>query len=243
MQFLLFIIVILPPLLYYFITGKWYSPYVYRQKATVYYIIFGGIIAPLFSIVLIDYTYSLFTLPQSIRFTFFDYRGLVIIPFIEELVRGVLLLLLFKLFKAHNIEVATLLGGVFGVMFASIENYFYFSLYSGTEADYLSFIIQRLLFTTPIHIALSGMLSGLIALIYGFILPTDWGKTSDFRSVKQLLLVFFSIVFIQHLHFLWNYHTQVTPLSLEAIAVFIVVIIIFLAHLKKARSLEAGEPT
>ncbi len=241
MQFLLFLLVILPPLLYYYITGRWYAPSVYRRNSTVYYLIFGGILAPLLSIVLVDYVYRLFTLPGSIRFTFFDYRGFVIIPFVEELVRGSLLLLLFLIFRTRDVKATTLLGGVFGVMFASVENYFYFGIYTGSESGYPSFVVQRLLLTTPIHIALSAMLSGLIALIYEYIVPKREGNNSVGAVTKRLSLVAFAIIFIQHLHFLWNFHTQITPISLESVAVFVVIMIIFFAHLKKSKSLDSGE--
>lgn len=122
-----------------------------------------------------------------------DFLGAVFVaPFVEEITKGVFLLITISSRKFDNLTDGIVYGGAIGLGFGMTENFLYFISNSETFSDWFSLVIVRSLFSGVMHLVATATLGAFLGLSKFMILP--------FRIILGLIGLFLAML----IHSLWN---------------------------------------
>lgn len=137
-----------------------------------------------------------------------DYLGTILTaPVIEEITKGLFLLIMIQNKKFDNITDGIVYGGAIGLGFGMTENFFYFLANSGSFNTLIFIVVIRTLFSAVMHCVATGILGaflgyakfknmswkilfGLAGLLIAIIIHSAWNSFVSFESTEWVGLVF-----------------------------------------------------
>lgn len=144
------------------------------------------------------------------------FSSIAVAPFIEEITKGVFLLITISSKKFDNLTDGIVYGGAIGLGFGMTENFLYFVAFSESVSDWIMLVIIRSLFSAVMHCVSTATLGAFLALA---------------KFEPNFLKLFLSItgLFIAMLiHFIWNYSVSFENTALIGFVFMIISIIIFI---------------
>lgn len=139
---------------------------------------------------------------------------IIIAPFVEEITKGIFLLILFTNKKFDNITDGIVYGGAIGLGFGMTENFFYFLTFSSSLTEWAAVVVTRTLFSAVMHCVSTG--------IFGASLGYVKFNNSKFKIIYPLI----GLTAAMSIHLFWNY--SVSFKSTEAAGfIFMFFVIIF----------------
>ena len=115
-----------------------------------------------------------------------------IAPFVEEITKGIFLLILITNKNFDNITDGLVYGAAIGLGFGMTENLFYFLSYGKSMSDLLSLILIRTLFSAVMHCVSTGTLGAFL------------GYAKFNKTIHKIILPFGGLLIAMTIHFLWN---------------------------------------
>lgn len=152
-----------------------------------------------------------------------DIFGAVIIaPFVEEITKGLFLLVTITSRKFDNITDGIVYGGAIGLGFGMTENFLYFISNMDNISDWISIIIVRTLFSGVMHMVATATLGAFLGLSKFIILPL------------RILLGLLGLAIAMLIHSLWNLFVSFDATVLLGFIFMIITVSIFIIVFKFA---------
>jgi RsiW-degrading membrane proteinase PrsW (M82 family) len=163
-----------------------------------------------------------------------DIFGAVIIaPFVEEITKGVFLLITISSRKFDNLTDGIVYGGAIGLGFGMTENFLYFISNFADMSDWISLVIVRTLFSGVMHLVCTATLGAFLGLSKFMITPI------------RILLGIIGLLIAMLIHSLWNlfvsFESTVLLGFIFLIFTVIIFIIVFRLSLRSERRLIFNE--
>lgn len=118
--------------------------------------------------------------------------AIVVAPFVEEITKGVFLLITVSSIKFDNITDGIVYGGAIGLGFGMTENFFYFISSTDSISGWIAIIIIRNLFSGVMHCVSTGTLGAFVAL-------------AKFKSgIAKIILPTVGLGIAMFIHAIWN---------------------------------------
>ncbi len=155
--------------------------------------VWGGIGAIFFSLLfseILSESLSLFIINKNLMD---QVDAFYIAPFVEEITKGLFLLVLVSRKKFDNVTDGLVYGGAIGLGFGMTENLFYFISYGKTFPALLTLIIIRTLFSAVMHCVSTGTLGAFLG----------YAKFNSYTH--KIILPFIGLMIAMFIHFSWNY--------------------------------------
>jgi RsiW-degrading membrane proteinase PrsW (M82 family) len=177
--------------------------------------LFGGIGAIFFAVIgssIVTYILSYF-IPSHAQLE--RTEVIIIAPFVEELTKGLFLLIVFSNKKFDNVTDGLVYGGAIGLGFGMTENFLYFIAFGGVNfSSWITIVVIRTLFSGVMHCAATA--------IFGAFLGYAKFKNLFFKIIFPPIGLFIAMF----IHFAWNYSVSFESQTLIGfIFVFFTVII------------------
>ena len=116
-----------------------------------------------------------------------------IAPFVEEITKGLFLLILVNSKRFDNVTDGLVYGGAIGLGFGMTENFLYFISYGKSFPELFSLIIIRTFFSAVMHCVSTGTLGAFL------------GYAKFNKTVHKIALPFIGLIIAMFIHFSWNY--------------------------------------
>ena len=114
-------------------------------------------------------------------------------PFVEEITKGLFLLILVNSKNFDNVTDGLVYGGAIGLGFGMTENLLYFISYGKTLPELFSLIIIRTFFSAVMHCASTGTLGAFL------------GYAKFNRITHKIIFPIIGLVIAMFIHFSWNF--------------------------------------
>lgn len=170
----------------------------------------GAIVLSLIGSLFITLILSLFIKDES---QLSRISSIAVAPIVEEITKGLFLLITVASRKFDNITDGIVYGGAIGLGFGMTENFFYFITFSQSVSSWIMLIIIRSLFSAVMHCVSTATLGaflgyakfksiphkviyGLIGLVIAIMIHSIWNFTISFENMAPLgfLFLFISII-------------------------------------------------
>jgi protease PrsW len=141
------------------------------------------------------------------------FETIIIAPFVEEITKGLFLLITVTSRKFDNMTDGIVYGGAIGLGFGMTENFFYFVTFGENFSDWLAIVIARSLFSAVMHCVATATFGAFlgyakfkplifkvtfpfIGLGIGMFIHAAWNFTVSFQSTALLgfIFMFFTIL-------------------------------------------------
>ena len=116
-----------------------------------------------------------------------------IAPFVEEITKGLFLLILVNSKKFDNVTDGLVYGGAIGLGFGMTENFLYFISYGKTFPELFNLIIIRTFFSAVMHCVSTGTLGAFL------------GYAKFSKMVHKISFATFGLIIAMFIHFSWNF--------------------------------------
>ena len=161
------------------------------------------------------------------------FGAVVVAPIVEEITKGLFLLITITNKKFDNITDGIVYGGAIGLGFGMTENFLYFITYSESISNWFALVIVRSLFSAVMHCVSTATLGAFLGLAKFKSLPTK-----VFYSITGLLIAMM-------IHSIWNFslsYEHNAPLGFLFILVSIIIFIsVFSISLRGERKIIFNE--
>ncbi|HRN26074.1 MAG TPA: PrsW family intramembrane metalloprotease [Ignavibacteriaceae bacterium] len=161
------------------------------------------------------------------------FGAVVVAPIVEEITKGLFLLITISNRKFDNITDGIVYGGAIGLGFGMTENFLYFVTYSESIANWITLVIIRSLFSAVMHCVSTATLGAFLGL-------------AKFKSAS--IKVFYAItglLIAMMIHSIWNFslsYEDNAPLGFLFILVSIIIFIsVFSVSLRSERKIIFSE--
>lgn len=161
------------------------------------------------------------------------FGAVVVAPIVEEITKGLFLLITISNRKFDNITDGIVYGGAIGLGFGMTENFLYFVTYSESIANWITLVIIRSLFSAVMHCVSTATLGAFLGL-------------AKFKSAS--IKVFYAItglLIAMMIHSIWNFslsYEHNAPLGFLFILVSIIIFIsVFSVSLRSERKIIFSE--
>ncbi|MFZ0454060.1 MAG: PrsW family intramembrane metalloprotease [Ignavibacteriaceae bacterium] len=114
-------------------------------------------------------------------------------PFVEEITKGLFLLILVNSKKFDNVTDGLVYGGAIGLGFGMTENFLYFISFGKTFPELFNLIIIRTFFSAVMHCVSTGTLGAFL------------GYAKFNKTVHKITLPLIGLMIAMFIHFAWNY--------------------------------------
>ncbi|MCL5029888.1 MAG: PrsW family intramembrane metalloprotease [Bacteroidetes bacterium] len=141
---------------------------------------------------------------------------ILVAPFIEELTKGLFLLITFSNKKFDNITDGIVYGGAIGLGFGMTENFLYFVAYGTTLSEWLTIVLIRTLF--------SGIMHCVSTATFGAFLGYAKFKNIFYKIIFPIL----GLVIAMFIHFAWNFTVSFESTTMLGFIFMFFTVIIFL---------------
>jgi len=183
--------------------------------------LWGGLGAIFFVLIgssLIYYLLSFFITNQS---QLVRTEIIITAPFVEEITKGLFLLIVFSNRKFDNVTDGLIYGGAIGLGFGMTENFLYFIAFGGSSfSAWITIVIIRTLFSGVMHCAATA--------IFGAFLGYAKFKNIFYKIIFPPIGLFIAMF----IHFAWNYSVSFQSTTLIGfIFVFFTVVIFAIVFL------------
>jgi RsiW-degrading membrane proteinase PrsW (M82 family) len=116
-----------------------------------------------------------------------------IAPFVEEITKGLFLLILVTSKKFDNVTDGLVYGGAIGLGFGMTENFLYFISYGKTFPELFSLIIIRTFFSAVMHCVSTGTLGAFL------------GYAKFNKTTHKIVFPVIGLMIAMFIHFSWNF--------------------------------------
>lgn len=182
--------------------------------------IWGAVGAILLSIVGNFFMSSFFSIFISDKHLLAHAETVIIAPVVEELTKGVFLLITVANRKFDNMTDGIVYGGAIGLGFGMTENFLYFIMFGNTFSEWIFLVIVRTLFTAVMHCVSTATFGAFLGY-------------AKFRPVWiKILFPPLGLFLAMFIHFAWNYSVSFENTSIHGFLFLIGSIIIFLFTFK-----------
>jgi len=154
------------------------------------------------------------------------FGSVIIAPFVEEITKGVFLLITITSRKFDNITDGIVYGGAIGLGFGMTENFLYFISNMDNISDWISIVIIRTLFSGVMHLVATATLGAFLGLSKFMISPL------------RLVLGLIGLATAMLIHSLWNFFVSFDETVLLGFIFMIISVIIFVMVFKLSLSSE-----
>jgi len=212
------------PMLVYLIIIRKYDRYDRESTGIILQnFLWGGLEAVFFAIIgssLLYYMLSYFIQNQrQLERT----EVILIAPFVEEMTKGLFLLIVFSNKKFDKVTDGLIYGGAIGLGFGMTENFLYFIAYGSTAfSGWITIVVIRTLFSGVMHCAATA--------IFGAFLEYSKFKNIFYKIIFPPIGIFIAI----SIHFAWNYCVSLESTTLIGFIFVFFTIIIFIIILSAA---------
>lgn len=150
-----------------------------------------------------------------------DILGAVIIaPFVEEITKGIFLLITISSRKFDNLTDGIVYGGAIGLGFGMTENFLYFISNTGNFSDWISLVIVRTLFSGVMHLVATATLGAFL------------GMSKFMNKPVRIIIGIFGLSLAMLIHSLWNLFVSFESTLLLGFTFMIASVIIFFSVFK-----------
>lgn len=120
------------------------------------------------------------------------FGAIVVAPIIEEITKGLFLLITLSSKKFDNITDGIVYGGAIGLGFGMTENFLYFVSYGESIPNWIALVIVRSLFSGVMHCVSTATLGSFLGL-------------AKFKSMgKKIFYAFTGLIIAMLIHSIWN---------------------------------------
>ena len=137
-------------------------------------------------------------------------------PFVEEITKGLFLLITIRSRKFDNLTDGIVYGGAIGLGFGMTENFLYFISYSTSLSDWVTIVVIRTLFSAVMHCVSTAT--------FGAALGYAKFKTGSSKITIPLLGLFTAML----IHFTWNFSISFESTAVLGFIFMIITIGIFI---------------
>ncbi len=149
-------------------------------------------------------------------------------PFVEEITKGIFLVIMVTNKKFENITDGIVYGGAIGLGFGMTENFFYFIAFGNSPSQWFSLVIIRTLFSGVMHCVATASFGAFLGY-------------AKFKNIfYKLTFPVIGIMLAMFIHFAWNFSVsfkETTPLGFLfmffTVIIFIIVFSIATLNEKK----------
>ena len=147
-----------------------------------------------------------------------NYLGTIAIaPVVEEITKGIFLLITVTNKKFDNITDGIVYGGAIGLGFGMTENFLYFISYGTTISNWITIVIIRTLFSAVMHCVSTATFGAFLGL-------------AKFKgTASRIFLPITGLIIAMIIHFSWNYSVSYQSTAILGFLFLGVTIIIFIA--------------
>lgn len=194
---------------------------------------FGAIFFAIIGSLALAYGFSFFVKdPERAKL----FETVLIAPFVEEITKGIFLVITAFNRKFDNVTDGLVFGGAIGLGFGMTENFFYFVSFAGGNSEFATLVFIRTVFSAVMHCIATASFGAFL------------GYAKFDRTYARYILPFIGILTAMLIHFIWNITISYRATSgigiyfmIAAISVFISVFIAALAYERKIIYLELAE--
>jgi RsiW-degrading membrane proteinase PrsW (M82 family) len=119
--------------------------------------------------------------------------SIAVAPIVEEITKGIFLILTFRRTKFDNITDGIVYGGAIGLGFGMTENFLYFITYAENISGWIYLVIIRTFFSAVMHCIATGIFGAFI------------GYAKFKRLSTKIHLIISGLLLAILIHFIWNY--------------------------------------
>ncbi len=160
-------------------------------------------------------TIASFFIKDSIQLSRFS--AIVVAPIVEEITKGLFLLITISNLKFDNITDGIVYGGAIGLGFGMTENFMYFVTYSESIANWIALVLIRSSFSAVMHCVSTATLGAFFAL-------------AKFKSSpKKIFYTLIGLLIAMLIHSIWNSSLSYERTAPIGFLFMIVSIIIFIS--------------
>jgi protease PrsW len=142
---------------------------------------------------------------------------IIIAPFVEEITKGIFLLITVFSRKFDNITDGIVYGGAIGLGFGMTENFFYFVGFGDTFQNWISIVIIRSLFSAVMHCVCTATFGAFIGY-------------AKFKSIYyKLTFPFIGLGLAMFIHAAWNFSVSFNSTAILGFIFLFFTIIIFIS--------------
>ena len=147
-------------------------------------------------------------------------------PFVEEITKGIFLLITFSNKKFDNITDGIVYGGAIGLGFGMTENFLYFIAFGTTPAAWLTIVMIRTLFSGVMHCVATATFGAFLGY-------------SKFKNIYyKITFPIIGLAIAMFIHFAWNFSVSFEATTLPGFAFMIFTVLIFITVFSVAVSNE-----
>jgi RsiW-degrading membrane proteinase PrsW (M82 family) len=174
----------------------------------------GAIVLALLGSLFFTFIASLF-IRDSVQLSRFG--AIVVAPIVEEITKGLFLLITIANKKFDNITDGIVYGGAIGLGFGMTENFLYFVTYGESVANWIMLVIVRSLFSAVMHCVSTATLGAFLGL-------------AKFKTpAKKVVYAFIGLMIAMLIHSIWNFSLSYENIAPIGFLFMFVSIIIFLS--------------
>jgi len=224
------------PMLFYLILLWWFDKYDREPLRLVILSFLWGAIGAVFLALLAGAVLSLgFNLVLTDKSAVQLVEAVIVAPFVEEITKGIFLLVIIFNRKFDNLTDGLVYGGAIGLGFGMTENFLYFISFGDSLENLVFLIVIRSLFSAVMHCLSTASLGAFLAL-------ARFSRTG-FRFVYP----FIGLLTAMLMHFIWNFTvsfemTAIGGLFFIAVSVLFF-IVVYSTSLKNEKRIIINELT
>jgi protease PrsW len=145
------------------------------------------------------------------------FGAVVVAPIVEEITKGLFLLITITNKKFDNITDGIVYGGAIGLGFGMTENFLYFVTYSESIANWMMLVIIRSLFSAVMHCVATATLGAFLGL-------------AKFKSTpSKTIYTLTGLTIAMMIHSIWNFSLSYEKIAPIGFLFMLVAIIIFIS--------------
>jgi RsiW-degrading membrane proteinase PrsW (M82 family) len=145
------------------------------------------------------------------------FGAIVVAPIVEEITKGLFLLITITNKKFDNITDGIVYGGAIGLGFGMTENFMYFVTYGESVANWIMLVIVRSLFSAVMHCVSTATLGAFLGL-------------AKFKSSpKKVTYGFIGLIIAMIIHSIWNFSLSYENIAPIGFLFMLVSILIFIS--------------
>lgn len=183
------------PMLFYLILLWWFDKYDREPIRLVLLCFLWGAVGAIILAAIASSILSIgFNLVVNDQRTSQLFEALIVAPFVEEITKGIFLLVIIFNKKFDNLTDGLVYGGAIGLGFGMTENFLYFISYGDTVQNLIFLIVIRSLFSAVMHCLSTASVGAFLSL-------TKFSHSGGYRW----LYPFIGLLTAMFMHFVWNF--------------------------------------
>lgn len=150
------------------------------------------------------------------------FNTVVTAPVVEEIMKGMFLLVTVVDRKFDNMTDGIVYGGAIGLGFGMTENFLYFIMYGTNPVSWIFIVVIRTLFTAVMHCVSTATFGASL------------GIAKFISGIMKFIIPLIGLLLAMLIHFLWNYSVSFSYLTLHGFIFLTASIILFIYIFSKS---------